>query len=293
LHEVLTTVRRKIHHPIFPKPVNDLFVLLGIQSWKPVFAALALPPVPFLLLMLAGARMMYWRRTLSWLVMLSGAAGLWLCCTTAVGYWLERVVLKPPPPLSPERVAEIKRIVGTSPNKVVIVVLGGGREAMAPEYGVSNLKDLSLQRLHYGVWLARQTGAPLMFSGGVGYADTVGVTEAEAAARIAERDYGKPLTWSEGESRDTRENAARSIAMLKPTGASDLVLVTHGFHMPRAVKAFQLEAQRAESPMRVWPAPMGLAEPSEQVSLRWMPSNEGFRRVRLVLHELAGLLLGA
>ena len=274
-------------------PVNDLLTLLGIQSWKPMLAALALPPVPWLLLMMVGARMMYWRRTVSWLVILLGAVGLWLCCTTAVGYWLEQVALKPPAALAPERIAEIKRIAGTSPNKVVIVVLGGGREAMAPEYGGSNLRDMSLQRLHYGVWLSRQTGAPLMFSGGVGHGDSVGTSEAEAAARIAERDYGRPLTWSEGESRDTRENAARSVALLKSAGVTDLVIVTHGFHMPRAVRAFQAAAQRAELPMRVWAAPMGLAQPTEREVLRWLPSNEGFRKVRLVLHELGGLLLGA
>ncbi|HEY6355498.1 MAG TPA: YdcF family protein, partial [Burkholderiaceae bacterium] len=108
-----------------------------------MLTALLLPPVPWLLLMLVGARMMYWRRTVSWLVILLGASGLWLCCTTAVGYWLERVALKPPVPLSTERVAEIKRIAGSTSNKVAIVVLGGGREAMAPEYGFSNLKDIS------------------------------------------------------------------------------------------------------------------------------------------------------
>jgi len=176
---------------------------------------------------------------------------------------------------------------------VAIVVLGDGHEPLAPEYGVSNLKDSSLQRLHYGVWLSRQTGAPLMFSGGVGYGGPVGTTEAEAAARIAERDYSRPLTWIEGESHDTRENAARSVAMLKTTGISDLVLVTHGYHMQRAVRAFQLEAQRAESPLRVWAAPLGLAPPGEHPVLRWLPSNDGFRRVRLVLHEVGGLLFGA
>jgi len=258
-----------------------------------MLAALALPPVPWLLVIMMGARMMYWRRTVSWLVILLGAAGLWLCCTTAVGSWLEEVALRPPPPISPERIAEVKRLAAAGPNKVAIVVLGGGRQALAPEYGGSNLTDLSLQRLHYGVWLSRQTGAPLMFSGGVGHGDSVGTTEAEAAARIAERDYGRPLTWSEGESRDTRENAARSVAMLKAAGVTDLVLVTHGYHMPRAVRAFQAAAQRAESPLRVWSAPMGLAQPSERMVLRWLPSNEGFRRVRMVLHELGGLLVGA
>lgn len=273
--------------------MNDLFVLLGIQAWKPALTALLLPPVPWLLLMLIGARMMYWRRSVSWLVILFGAAGLWLCCTSAVGQWIERLALKPPAQLSSERIAEIKKLASVSPSKAVIVVLGGGREPMAPEYGVSNLKDVSLQRLHYGVWLARQTGAPLMYSGGIGHGETVGASEAEAAARIAERDYGKPLSWSEGESRDTRENAARSVAMLKTAGISDLVLVTHGYHMPRAVRAFQLEAQRADSPMRVWAAPMGLAPLGDHPVLRWLPSNDGFRRVRMALHELGGLLFGA
>lgn len=273
--------------------MNDLFVLLGIQSWKPVLTALVLPPVPWMLLMLVGARMMFWRRSVSWLIMLIGAAGLWLSCTTAAGHWLERAALKPAPVLTPERIAELKRITGAAGNKVAIVVLGGGREAMAPEYGLANLNGLSLQRLHYGVWLSRQTGAPVLFSGGVGHADSVGASEAEIAARIAEKDYGKALTWTETESRDTRENAVRSVSLLKPAGITDLVLVTHGYHMPRAMRSFQLEAQRAGSPMRVWPAPMGLAQPSEQALMHWLPSNAGFQKVRLVLHEVAGMLFGA
>jgi uncharacterized SAM-binding protein YcdF (DUF218 family) len=273
--------------------VNDLFVLLGIESWKPVLTALALPPVPWILLMLVGARMMFWRRSVSWLLLLLGAAGLWLSCTTGVGSWLEKAALKPPPAMTPERIGEIKRIGGTAGNKVAIVILGGGREAMAPEYGLANLHYFSLQRLHYGVWLARQTSAPMLFSGGVGHADRVGVAEAEVAARIAEQDYGKPLTWTEAESRDTRENAVRSVALLKPAGITDLLLVTHGFHMPRAMRAFQQEAQRAGTPMRVWPAPMGLAQPSERPVMRWLPTTEGFQKTRTVVRELAGMLLGA
>lgn len=273
--------------------MNDLFVLLGIQSWKPVLTALALPPVPWILLMLIGARMMFWRRSVSWLLLLLGAAGLWLSCTSAVGHWLEVAVLKPPPALTPDRIAEVKRIAETSGNKVAIVVLGGGREAMAPEYGLANLNHFSLQRLHYGVWLSRQTGARMLFSGGVGHAGEVGVAESEIAARVAEKDYGRPLTWTETESRDTRENAARSVALLKGAGITDVVIVTHGFHMPRSVRAFQLEAQRAGVPIRVWPAPMGLAPPSERPLMHWLPSNEGFVKTRVVVRELAGSLLGA
>lgn len=272
--------------------MNDLFTIMGAQSWKPVLTALVLPPVPWLLIMLIGARLMFWRRSLAWMMMLFAVAGAWISSCIGFGEWLESGLLNSPTALSVERIAEVKRDV-TAGKKVAIVVLGGGREAMAPEYGLSNLNALSLSRLHYGVWLSRQTGAPIMFSGGVGYAESVGISEAEAAARIAERDYGRSLTWIEGESRDTRENAARSVALLKPAGITEIIVVTHGWHMPRAQRAFEGESKRAAISLRVTGAPMGLARSSERSALRWLPSNEGIARVRVVLRELAGLLFGA
>lgn len=272
--------------------VHDLFALLGIQSWKPLLTALLLPPVPWLLVMLVGARLMYWRRSVAWLTLFVGAAGIWFSASDAVGEWLERALLQPPAPMSTERIVEVRRAIAAG-KKTAIVVLGGGREALAPEYGLSNLNRRALARLHYGVWLSRQTGAPILFSGGVGLAEGVGISEAETAARIAERDYGRPLTWIEPESRDTRGNAARSVALLKPAGVSEIILVTHGWHMRRALRAFEAESQRADARVRIVPAAMGLAGSSERAALRWMPSSEGFDRVRMVLREAAGLLLGA
>lgn len=272
--------------------MNDLLVLLGAQSMKPVLTALVLPPVPWLLLMLFGARLMFWKRSIAWMTMLLGAALIWLSCVSAVGEWLERLMLSPPPALSADRIAEIKKTVGSG-KKVSVVVLGGGRDARAPEYGLSHLNEVSLARLHYGVWLSRQTGAPMLFSGGVGYAQGVGVAEAETAARIADRDYGRPLTWSEPESRDTRENASHSTSVLKNAGVQEILLVTHGWHMRRAVRAFEQEAQRSGSNIRVIAAPMGLAASSDSAMLRWMPSSPGAARVRSVLREGLGLLFGA
>jgi uncharacterized SAM-binding protein YcdF (DUF218 family) len=272
--------------------VNDLLLLLGLQSWKPVLSALLLPPLPWIVMMLVGARLMYWRRSVAWLMLLTGGALLWLSNCVAVGEWLERTLLRPPPALNAERMADLKKSVAGG-RKAAIVVLGGGREMLAPEYGLSNLNWVSLQRLHYAVWLSRQTGVPMMFSGGVGHAQNIGVSEAETAARIAERDYGRSLTWTEAESRDTRENASRTIALLKPAGVAELVVVTHGWHMRRALRALEGEAQRADTPMRITPAPMGLAASSEHAALRWMPSATGSARVRFALHELAALALGA
>ena len=56
--------------------MNGLFELLGIQAWKPVLTALILPPVPFLVLLLVGARLILPRRGLGWfLIVLSVVVG--------------------------------------------------------------------------------------------------------------------------------------------------------------------------------------------------------------------------
>lgn len=270
--------------------MNEIFILLGIQSWKPIVTALVLPPLPLILLMLVGARMMYWRRGVAWFVILMSAVLLYLSSVQAMGEWLERLLVPAGAPLQGERIAELKKL---PPGKAAIVVLGGGRESYAPEYGVSNLSPQSLTRLHYGIWLSRQTGLPLLFSGGVGLGDTPGISEAEAAQRIATSDYGVKLRWVDPESTDTRGNATHSVALLRNAGITDVIVVTHGWHMKRALRAFDAEAQRANAGMHVIGAPMGLAMSSERTTLSWMPSPQGFARVRNVLREAMGLLLGA
>ena len=44
--------------------------------------------------------------------------------------------------------------------KTAIVVVGGGRRAHAPEYGMSTLHPGNFDRLRYGLWLARETNLP-------------------------------------------------------------------------------------------------------------------------------------
>ena len=57
--------------------MNDIFLTLGIEAWKPVVGALLLPPLPLLLLILVGARLMFRRRLLAWLLILLGVMGLY------------------------------------------------------------------------------------------------------------------------------------------------------------------------------------------------------------------------
>lgn len=267
--------------------MNSLFTMFGIETWKPVLAALLLPPVPLLVLMLIGARLILPRRGLGWSLVLLSTALLWFSTCSGTAQLLSQFVLRPPAALTSERITELKM----TRTPTAIIVLGGGLEPFAPEYGVGNLYHVSLERLRYGVWLSRETGLPLGFSGGVGWSQPDAKAEAQIAAQIAAREFGRPLTFIEDDSRDTRENARRTIALLRPAGIRHIVLVTSGFHMPRALNAFKVAA--AGSDMRIEAAPMGLARNLEAPALRWLPSSNGMTDVRSILRELLGRLAGA
>lgn len=266
--------------------MNEIFLTLGIEAWKPTLSALLMPPVPFLVLVVVGARLMFRRRLLAWLLVMLGVLGIWASCTTALSQGLTQWLLKPQIPLQDSQIAELKRAPRTA-----IVVLGGGRRLLAPEYGVSSLHERGIERLRYGLWLARETGLPMAFSGGVGHNALPGPAEAEIAARIAEREFGRPLKWIETESRDTRENALRTVALLEPQGIDKIVLVTHGYHMPRALRNFQRAAEGRK--ISIVPAPMGMSPSGRLRAADWLPTAAGFEGTRLVLHEWLGRLLGA
>ncbi|MBL0730504.1 YdcF family protein [Piscinibacter sp. HJYY11] len=270
--------------------MNGLLTLLGIESWKPVVSALVLPPVPFFLLLLIGARLILPRRGLGWFVILLSLAGLWLSACAGSAQVLTQLALKPPSAYSTDAIAELKAAVKAK-QPVAIVVLGGGAEPLAPEYGISNLAPWSLERLRYGLWLSRETGAPVAFSGGVGWDQSSDAKpEAEIASRIAAKEFGQPLKWLEDRSRDTRESAGHTLQLLKRDGITRVVLVTHGWHMPRAQKVFE---QAAAGSIRIEPAPMGLAQRTMRPVLEWIPTPTGYQKVTQVLRELLALLVRA
>jgi len=272
-----------------PKAVdlNSLLIFLGIESWKPVLTALLLPPVPLLLMMLIGARLILPRRGLGWFVIALSVMLLWFSNCTGTAQLLSQFALHPPSALSADRIKELK---AEAKGPVAIMVLGGGVEPYAPEYGVSNLGYRSLERLRYGLWLGRETGLPVGFSGGVGWGQADGTPEARVASQIAATEFGRPLKWVEENSRDTRENAARSVTLLRKAGIKHIVLVTHGWHMPRSVAAFEAAAA---GEMRIEAAPMGLAQRTDLPVLEWIPTSDGTTRVRSVLRELLGRAVGA
>ncbi|MDB5743335.1 MAG: hypothetical protein JWR68_1650 [Polaromonas sp.] len=248
---------------------------------KPLLTALALPPAAPLLLALGGA-LLAWRRKRGGLALVAlSLSALWLLSCHGTAVWLARHVLPQHVPTSAARLQAGKA--------QAIVILGGGLLPAAPEYGGAAQPSASTAaRLRYAVWLARQSGLPVAFSGGAGWAaeGMQATPEAAVAARVALQDYGWKLRWSEGGSRDTAGNARLLAPLLQRDGVQRIALVTDAWHMPRAVAAFE------RAGFAVTPAPMAFTLPIERNALQWLPSAQGLQASRLILRECLGLLAG-
>jgi uncharacterized SAM-binding protein YcdF (DUF218 family) len=238
---------------------------------KPVLTALLLPPAGPLLLMLLGVLLATRRRGAGLLIALAGLVLAWLLSTTAIALVLARVLL---PPLEAARTEQVQQVQA-------IVVLGGGVLPRAPEFGAAQPSPHTLGRLRYGAWLARQTGKPLAFAGGIGWAAAGTDTEAEGtvAARTLQDDYGMKLRWMDDRSRDTTENAARMAEQLRRDGIRRIALVTDATHIPRAVAAFRAVG------FEVLPAPTNFVIAAERPLLQWLPSTTGIADCRALIRE--------
>ncbi|MDT7838216.1 YdcF family protein [Aquabacterium sp. OR-4] len=267
---------------------NDLIAALNLHALKGLAGKLLLPPASPLLLALLG--LLLWRRRprLARALVVLGLVSMWLLCLPAVGLGLARWLTTPPPPLTDAQVLALKGARSTA-----IVVLGAGRRDPAPEYGVPDLRPLTAERLRYGAWLARRTGLPLAFSGGLAPGVDPGETEAAAATRVAERDLGVRLRWREDRSRDTAENAQFTVALLSQAGITQIVLVTHDMHQRRALAGFERAMQRQGVRLALLPAPMAVPPAGPLAAGDFMPSVEGLQRSVYALHEWLGRLAGA
>jgi uncharacterized SAM-binding protein YcdF (DUF218 family) len=252
---------------------------------KPWLTALALPPASLLLLIFLGYLMATRSRSIAWLAIgkmffMTALIALWLASCHGTAMYLQRVALRPPAALEPDRLAATLQ----QEQIQAVVVLGGGQQSASREYGAPGLSDDAAQRLHYGAMLARVGKLPLMHSGGVGWAagDREG-SEAAAAHRWLQQ-LGLPgLRWQESQSRDTAGNAQATAALLKKQGIQRIALVTSATHMPRALLEFR------KTDLTILPAATQFLETESAMGLDWFPSATGLRRTRQILHELLGM----
>jgi len=171
---------------------------------------------------------------------------------------------------------------GSRPQAVVI--LGGGTVrdgANTPER--ERLKEGTLQRVIEGARLARETGLPVLVSGGI----PSGLKRPEGQImRDVLEQLGLRVKWVEDQSRDTVDNARMSAALLHDAGVRDIVLVTHAYHMPRARLAFEAAGLNVTAAAHDF-----LGGRWQEWRVRdFLPRASDAEAIALCLHELLGRL---
>lgn len=162
-----------------------------------------------------------------------------------------------------------------------IVVLGGGSYHKAPEYGGDTVAAETLERARYAARLQKQTGKPILVTGG----NPIGAQTSEGEQMKAVlQEFGASVRWVEARSDNTYENARFSRRVLEKAGVRRIYLVTHAWHMPRAQMAFE------RAGLHVIPAPMAYKTYVRLSPLHFVPSAEGLKYSYIFFHEVVGTL---
>lgn len=234
--------------------------------------AFLLPPLNLIVLaavLFALRRMLGLPRRLPAVVTVLAA---YLLCTPVVGDNLLRLH-QTFPPLSAD---DLTGAPGA------IVVLSAGYRDRAPEAGGTRLDGLSLTRVLYADAVQRATGVPILVTGGFIRPEAPPI--AEVMAGFLRTRLNTDVPWVEARAGSTWENARYSAAMLRAEGIDHAYLVTHAWHMPRAVHAFR------DHGIRVTPAPTGFAGPTAIGLGSMLPSPSGLEASYYAFHEGLGRL---
>ncbi len=231
--------------------------------------ALLLPPGSLLLVIATGA----WIGNRAGRGMIFAALAVFYLISTP--YVASRLLqgLQTHPALSPEQ--------ARSSASQAIIVLGGGRYPNAPEYGGDTLGHELLERVRYAAWLHHRSGIPIIPSGG-GEDDEI--AEAVLMREVLEQEYAAEVLAIEAASRTTRENALLTKHLLESHGVGRVLLVTHSWHMPRALRSFRTAGVDAV------PAPTIFSTLPEHGLRDWLPSAQAAAGSSVALHELLGML---
>jgi len=238
---------------------------------KKILSALLLPPFGIVLLALLGLWLTRRCRRSGQFVVVLALILLTVLSLPLVADALMHT-LEIYPPISTQNLAKAQ----------AIVILGGDDYPQAPEYGSDTVGRGTLERLRYGAVLQRRSGLPILVTGGAPYGATPG---AETMKAVIEEDFKGSVKWVEGASKDTAENAVYSSRMLSAAGITRIALVSHGWHLPRAVALFGRQG------LEVLPAPTGFATSPPLVWEKFLPSAGAFEESFLSLHEWLGLLV--
>ncbi len=206
----------------------------------------------------------------------AGAAILWVAATPATATLLVSHLERTHPP----------RGAHTVPPADAIVVLGGSLGLPLPPRVHVDLSD-SADRILYAARLYRAGVAPrIVVSGGNVFPQPGMDAESRyTAALLAEWGVPAAAILIETESRNTYQNAVFTRRLLEKHRIDTVVLVTSGFHMPRALAVFE------SAGIRTTPAVSDImvVQHAQPNVLRFLPSASALEATTLALKEYLGL----
>ncbi len=227
------------------------------------------PPNSLIWLAVVGLILLRTRRRRAGIVILSASVICLYLSSTPLVVSLLLAPLDRYPPLDPSGAGR--------PDAQAIVILSAGKTT-ALEFGADVVSARAFERLRYGVWLQRRVDRPILLTG---------VTSSVMAESL-ERWFGTEARWVEDESRNTHEHAVKCTGLLRDAGIEKIYLVTHFWHMPRAVAAF-----RQIDGLEIVPAPLGFGdgEPRKWYDpRRLLPGTVHLYASALAFHEWIGRL---
>jgi uncharacterized SAM-binding protein YcdF (DUF218 family) len=142
--------------------------------------------------------------------------------------------------------------------------------------------DATLARLRYGAKLQRETGKPILVTGGKPLGNSI--SEAQQMRIALEQDFRVPVRWTEDESDNTFENAHHSFRILQQAGIRKIYLVTHAWHIPRSAEIFR------RAGFEVVEAPTAFTTRYQIDLLAFLPRAESLHDSKIFIHEVIGLL---
>ena len=244
------------------------------MSWflTNLFSAFLLPPFNLLLIALFGLLLGRSHPRLGRALLVGAILILWLFSMSYVSEGAMHLLEK-----------QIKVVDLKAGSADAIVVLGGGTYFYAPEYGgTDTVSESALVRLRYAAKLYRETGKPILVTGGKPLGNET--SEAQQMKSILESEFNIPVKWTEDGSDNTLENARYSYQILQQAGIKRIYLVTHAWHMPRSVMVFQ------NAGFNVVPAPTAYTTRYKTDLLSFIPNAESLHHSSIFMHELIGLL---
>ena len=233
---------------------------------------LILPPLSLFLLYGIGM-LLRRRRPVPGRIFRYSAVALLFLLSTHAGSWLFVAPLE-----------YLEQPLTRSAGAQAIVVLAAGRHRNSTEYNGQDIPDyITLGRLRYTAKLHRETGLPVLVSGGSGIPEEAIKPLAAGMVSALQTDFATPVKWIEDQSGNTAENAKLSASILKQNGIRHILLVTDAMHMRRAKMMFEQQG------LEVIAAPT-LFFASDNLGLSdLLPGVEGLRLSNYAIYEWLGI----